>query len=318
MSKCISVVVPTYNEEKNIPLVLERIEKLFKERLMMYDYRILFVDNCSKDNSKAVIRKAAMDNPHIQYIFYVKNFGFSKSVFYGLTQAEGDCAILLFADMQDPPELIVDFVYEWEQGAKVVAGIKNKSQESHIMYSIRQVYYHIMNRITEVDHINQFTGFGLYDRTVIDVFSELDDPLPYLRGIVAELAPECTCVYYEQDKRKYGKSSFKFRNLYDVAMLGITSYSHAFMRLATVLGVIISAISIIIAVITFLLKVFHKVDYPIGNAAILFGVYFMGGVLLLFLGLLGEYIANINVRTMHHPIVVEEERYNIQRKGKQT
>ncbi|MCH5342463.1 MAG: glycosyltransferase family 2 protein [Acetatifactor sp.] len=313
LKKTISVVVPTFNEEENIPLISERISNLFNKakELENYNYKILFIDNYSEDSSRSLIRKLAKDDDHIQYIFNNRNFGFSKSSYYGLTQAKGDAVILLFADMQDPPELIVDFVREWENGSKIVVGIKNRSKENGIMYFIRKCYYRFMKKISQIDHIEQFTGFGLYDTSVIKILSEIKDPLPYLRGIVAEVGPSCTKILYQQEKRKHGKSSFKFGNLYDIAMLGITSYSRIFMRLAVILGILISIVSFGIAVVTFILKVMNLVEYPIGNAAILFGVYFLGGVIIFALGILGEYIANINVRTMQHPMVTEEERYNI-------
>lgn len=309
--KNVTIVIPTFNEEENIPLIYESVTSLFQSKLLNYDYRILFVDNCSKDDSQKKIRLLAKEDAHVQYIFYVRNFGFSKSTFYGLTQAEGDCAVLLFADMQDPPELIADFLEQWEAGYPVVVGIKHKSQENKAKYKLRQIFYHMMKKITDIEHIEQFTGFGLYDRTVLNTLARVDDALPYLRGIIAELTPECQRVYYSQNKRKYGKSSFKFWNLYDVAMLGITSYSRVLMRIAIIIGSFTSIISMIIAVVTFFLKAFKVIEYPIGNAAILFGVYFLGGVILIFLGILGEYVANINIRTMHHPIIVEEERYNL-------
>ena len=307
--KTISVVVPTYNEEVNIPLIYQRIQKVF-ESLSEYDYRILFVDNYSIDASREIIKKLSLEDKKVQYIFYVRNFGFSKSTFYGLTQAEGDCAILLFADMQDPPELIIDFVKEWENNNKVVVGIKSESDEGKLLYNIRTIYYRFMEKASNVNHIEHFTGFGLYDRSVLEILKSLSDPLPYLRGVIAELSPECKKVYYKQSTRKYGKSSFKFWNLYDVAMLGITSYSKIFMRIATVFGAMVSIVSILISVVTVVLKLVGFVDYPIGSAAIIGGVYFFGGAILLFLGLLGEYIQNINIRTMNHPIIVEEERKN--------
>ena len=308
--KSVTIVVPTFNEQENIPLCVKRIESIFSN-INKYDYRILFVDNCSMDNTRIIIRELAKDNPKIQYIFYVRNFGFSKSCFYGLTQCNTDCAILLFADLQDPPELITHFLKYWEDGSKVVVGVKNKSNESKLMYFIRSIYYKIMARISYIDHIEQFTGFGLYDRSVLNVFRSLNDPIPYLRGIVAELAPECKKVFYRQHQRQFGKSSFKFRSLYDVAMLGMTSYSKFIMRCSLLLGVIVSFFSLLIALTTVVLKVFGIVSYPIGSTAALFGIYFLGGLILLFLGLLGEYIANINVRTMNHPIVVEQERFNL-------
>ncbi len=310
--KTISIVIPTFNEEQNIPLIYNRISKLFKEELSSYDYRILFVDNCSKDNSRIVIKKLAHSDNKVQFIFYVRNFGFSKSTFYGLTQAQGDCAVLLFADMQDPPELIKDFIEKWEKGNKVVVGIKSQSDENAIVYQIRTAYYRIMKKISSVDHIEHFTGFGLYDRSVIDILRSLSDPLPYLRGVIAELSPDCEKVYYRQEQRKYGKSSFHFLNLYDVAMLGITSYSKIFMRIATFFGVSISIISLVIAVVTFILKLTGIVNYPVGTAAMIFGIYFIGGAILFFMGILGEYMQNINIRSMNHPIVVEEERGNFE------
>lgn len=310
--KTITIVVPTYNEEENIDLVYARIKKIFAEKLRDYQYKVLFIDNCSHDASRSKIRILAGSDKNVQYIFNVKNFGFSKSTFYGLTQATGDAAVLLFADMQDPPELLEQFVHEWEQGHKVVVGIKNKSDESALMYFVRSCYYKFINRITDISHIEQFTGFGLYDRSVIDTFKRVEDSLPYLRGIVAELAPECKKVFYTQGKREHGKSSFNFWRLYDVAMLGITSYSKALMRIATCLGIVVAGLSMAVAFVTLLLKIFRFIDYPIGSAATIFGVFFLGGIQLFFLGILGEYISNINIRTMKRPIVIEEERGNFE------
>ena len=306
--KTVSVVIPTYNEEENIPLVYERVKNVFEGTLTDYDFRILFVDNCSKDSSRAKIRKLAGEDRHVQYIFYVKNFGYSKSTFYGLTQSKGDCSVLMNADLQEPPEMIVEFVREWEKGNKVVAGIKNKSRENPVMYFIRKCYYWFANKVTEIDHIDQFDGFGLYDASVVKVFAQLDDPLPYLRGMVAELAPECKKVYYEQKRREHGKSSFNFTRLYDTAMLGLTSYSKALMRISMLVGLIIAIAGFVIAIVTFICKVTGANTYPTGTAAILCGVFFLGGVQLVFLGILGEYISNISIRTMHRPVVVEEER----------
>lgn len=313
-TKEITVVIPTYNEEKNVPLVYKRVKKIFGECLKKYNYKILFIDNCSNDNTRNIIKELALRDDNVQYIFNVKNFGFSRSTFYGLTQAEGDAAVLLFADMQDPPEIIVDFVKKWENGAKVVAGIKNQSKENKIMYAIRSIYYSFIKKITSIDHIEHFTGFGLYDKTVIDTFRKLDDPLPYLRGIVVELAPKCEVVYYKQDVRKYGKTSFNFNNLYDVAMLGITSYSKSLLRISTFIGFITAILSFVLSILTIIFKLFNLMDYPVGNAAIIIGVFFFGGVQLIFTGLLGEYISNINFRTMRRPLVVEESRYNFKSK----
>ena len=262
-----------------------------------------------------MISRLAQTDNHVRAIFNVKNFGYTRSTFYGLTQADGDCAVFINADMQDPPEVIVDFVHEWENGYKIVTGIKNKSKESPLMYLIRKVYYWLIKLISEVDHIDQFDGFGLYDADFIKVLRELDDPLPYLRGIVAELGGNRKEVFYTQEKRKTGKSSFNFLKLYDLAMLGITSYSKVVMRIATLLGFVVAFVSIIIAIVTFIHKLLHWDSFPVGTAAISIGVFFFGAVQLFFVGLLGEYIVNINTRVMKRPLVIEERRINFNQPG---
>lgn len=310
--KIITIVVPTYNEEENIPHVYKRISTLFEHALDRYQMELLFIDNCSTDNSRPIILKLANSDTRVKAIFNARNFGYNRSTFYGLTQAQGDCAILMNADMQDPPEVIPDFVRQWELGNKIVAGIKNRSRENPIMYSIRQSYYFFVKKISEIDHIDQFDGFGLYDRTFVDVLRGLDDPLPYLRGIVAELGFQRTEVLYTQDKRQHGKSKFSFFKLYDLAMLGITSYSKIVMRLATLIGSGVSLVSLLVAIFTFLYKITHWNSYPIGTAAISIGVFFFGAIRLFFVGLLGEYILNINTRIIHRPLVIEEQRINFE------
>jgi len=308
--KTISVVIPTFNEEDNVNLAYKKVKKVFLEQLQEYRYEIIFIDNCSKDSTREIINKICSVDIDVKAIFNAKNFGFSKSTFYGLTQSTGDATILIFADMQDPPQLICDFVREWENGRKIVIGIKNKSKENKIMYFIRSCYYKMIAKIAEVEHINQFTGFGLYDKKFIEVLSKLDDPMPYLRGIVGELGYERREIFYEQQKREYGKSNFSFFKLYDVAMLGITSYSKVVMRIATILGSIASVISLLVALVTIVLKVIYWDKYPVGTAAILTGIFLIGSIQLFFIGLLGEYILNINTRVMKRPLVIEEKRIN--------
>lgn len=311
--KTITIVIPTYNEEENIPLVYQRVTALFLEQLAGYRYEIQFIDNCSTDSSRQKILDLAGQDPQVKAIFNAKNFGFTRSTFYGLTQAEGDCAVLLFADMQDPPEIIPSFVEKWEQGSKIVTGIKKQSKESPIMYLIRKCYYSVIKRISEIDHIAQFDGFGLYDASFINVLRGLDDSLPYLRGIVAELGYQRAEVPYTQEKRLYGKTSFNFLRLYDQAMLGITSYSKIVMRLATMIGFFVAIISLIIAAVTLVYKLLHWESFPVGNAAISIGVFFFGAVQLFFIGLLGEYVLSINSRVLHRPLVIEERRINFQK-----
>ena len=315
--KTISIVIPTYNEEVNIPLIYDRIISLFQNDLQQYKYEILFIDNCSTDKSQSQILKLTKNSKYVKAIFNAKNFGFSRSTFYGMTQVTGDCCVLLFADMQDPPETIVDFVKEWENGFKIVVGIKAKSKEKKWMYFLRSCYYQALKKICEIDHIKQFVAFGLYDNAFLNVLRKLDDPLPYLRGIVAELGFARKEVYYTQAKREFGKTKFNFFKLYDVAMLGITSYSKIVMRLATLIGFGVAAISLVVAGVTFVYKIFNWESFPVGNAAISIGVFFFGAVQLFFIGLLGEYILNINTRVLHRPLVIEEQRINFNSDTKQ-
>lgn len=308
--KTITVVVPTYNEEPNILNLYERTNRVFKEHLPEYRCNIQFIDNGSTDNTRALIRSLCERDKTVTAIFNAKNFGFVRSQFYGLTQAEGDAAVLMCADMQDPPEIIPQFVKEWENGNKVVAGIKSKSRENPFMYLCRKIFYKLIKQISEIDHIDQFDGFGLYDKTFIKVLKNLKDPLPYLRGIVAELGFQRKEIKYTQDKRKGGKSNFHFLSLYDLAMLGITSYSKVVMHLATIIGAIASGASMLVALVSLILKLVLWDKYPFGTAALQVGVFVLGSLQLFFIGFVGEYIVNINTRVMNHPLVIEDERIN--------
>lgn len=308
--KTITIVIPTYNEEENIPLLYKKLIQIFQKELNNYNYEIIFIDNYSKDKSRAVIRDLCEKDPAVKAIFNAKNFGFSRSTFYGLLQGGGECTVLLFADMQDPPEIVIDFVKEWEKGYKIVVGIKNRSKENPIMYLIRKLYYRLIQAVSEIDHIEQFDGFGLYDKSFVQVLKNLNDPMPYLRGIVAELGFERKDIYYHQEKRRFGKSNFSFFKLYDVAMLGITSYSKIIMRIATICGFLMSGISFLIGVYTLIEKLIHWERFQVGMAGLSVGLFFLGSVLLFFIGFQGEYILNINTRIMNRPLVIEERRIN--------
>lgn len=293
--------------------VYERVCDLFAEVLKQYKMQILFIDNASADRSRSLIEELCTRDQRVQAIFNTTNFGFSRSSFYGLSQAEGDCAVMLYADMQDPPEVIPQFVKKWEEGYKIVTGIKSQSKESRIMYVIRGIYYNLIAKIAEGEHIKQFDGFGLYDSSFIRVLRKLKDPIPYLRGLVAELGYERAEVEYTQEKRKAGKTNFNFARYYDVAMLGLTSSTKVIMRMATFLGIIMAVGCMAVAIVTFIIKLINWNYYDVGTAAIIIGIFFVGGVQIFFLGFLGEYILNINIRTMGHPIVVEERRINMER-----
>lgn len=306
--KKISILIPTYNEEENVQPLVKAISNIFEEKLEKYDYEIVFIDNASKDDTRTKIREMVNANGHVKAIFNAKNFGQFNSPYYGLMQTTGDCTILMCADFQDPVELIPDFISEWEQGYKIVIGQKVTSQEGKMMYWLRSCYYKVIKRFSDVEQIEHFTGFGLYDRDFIDILSNLDDPTPFLRGIVAELGYKRKEIPYEQQKRRAGKTSNNFYSLYDAAMLSFTSYTKIGLRIATFIGMAISFFSIVIGIVYLILKLILWEEFVAGTAPILIGMFFLGAVQLIFLGLLGEYVLSINQRIMKRPLVIEEER----------
>lgn len=303
-------MVPCYNEEENVVPLSEAVIATLEKDLPEYDYEILFIDNCSKDKTREKLILLCSKNKKIKAIFNTKNFGQFNSPYYGLCQTIGDCTICLCADFQDPIDMIPKFVHEWENGYKIVCGIKTSSKENKIMYFLRGVYYKTIKKMSEVEQIEQFTGFGLYDKSFIQVLRDLKDPTPFLRGIVAELGPERKEIPYEQQERRAGKTSNNWYRLYDAAMLSFTSYTKIGLRLATFIGFGLSAVSVVIAIIYFILKLLHWNDFPAGMTPILLGVFVIGSMQLFFIGLLGEYIMNMNARLMNRPLVIEQERIN--------
>ncbi len=310
--KKITVMIPTYNEEENIMDAYHRTTAVLQKYAGRYEYEIMFVDNFSKDRSREIITDLCNKDKRIKAIFNAKNFGYSRSLYYGLTQAEGDCAVLLHADLQNPPEVMEEFIEHWEKGYKVVIGIKNKSRENPLMYFIRSCYYKLMKHISEIEQIEHFTEYELLDRSFLEVLKQIDDPMPYLRGIVSEFGFQMKRVYFTQEKRKKGKSFANFFKSYDFAMLGITSYSKIVMRMATMLGFVCSLTSTVIAIAIFISKILRWNDFDPGIAAIGVGVFFLGSIQLFFIGFLGEYVLNINIRVMHRPLVIEACRINFE------
>ena len=308
--KTISVLVPTYNEEENIYLVYDRVVSVMEKELSRYRFELVFVDNASTDKSRAMIQILCQKDKRVKAIFNVRNFGYSRSHFYGLTQMTGDAVVLLHADLQNPPELIPQFVEKWENGAKVVIGIKNKSRENGFVYFVRGIYYKMMKHMCEVEQIEHFTDFELLDQSFIEVLRQIDDLMPYLRGIVSELGFGMERIYYTQNKCDHGKSYANFLKLYDFAMLGITSYSKALMRMSTFFGAGLGGICTLVALITFVKKLFNWNSFSAGAAATVIGIFFLGAVQLFFLGILGEYILSINARVIKRPLVIEEKRIN--------
>ena len=308
--KTISVMIPCYNEEENVKAISEAVIREITTNLPSYDYEILFIDNDSTDRTREYLREICAANPKIRAIFNAKNFGQFNSPYYGICQTSGDCTICLCCDFQDPVEMIPRLVEEWEKGAKIVCAIKTTSKENKIMRFLRTCYYKMIKKMSDVEQIEHFTGFGLYDKGFVDVLRNLDDPTPFLRGIVAELGYKRVDVPYEQQKRRAGKTHNNWFTLYDAAMLSFTSYTEAGLRLATIVGFIMSAISLVVAFVYLILKLLYWDRFVAGMTPILLAVCILGSVQLFFIGFLGEYVLSINKRMMKRPLVIEEERIN--------
>ncbi len=310
--KKISVLVPTYNEEANVTLLAKEIVRIFKEELSQYDFELVFIDNHSKDRTRELLRNLCAENEKIKAVFNAGNFGQFNSPYYGLLQTSGDCTILMCADFQEPPDMIVSFVREWEKGYKIVIGIKKKSKENPLLYFLRTCYYRMIKKLSHIEQIEHFTGFGLYDKSFIHILRGLKDPLPFLREIVAEIGYERKEIMYEQQRRRAGKTSNNWYSLYDAAMLSFTSYTKIGLRLATFMGFLCSGVSILIALVYLTLKLINWEQFAAGNVPILLCVCVFGSVQMFFTGLLGEYILSMNARIMNRPLVIEEERINFE------
>ena len=308
--KKISILVPTFNEEENIKPLCAELINILSGKLSDYDYEILIIDNYSTDRTREHILELCAANKKIRAIFNAKNFGHIRSPFHGMLQTTGDCTIVMCADFQDPPEMIVNFVREWEKGSKVVIGKKKNSYENPLIYLLRSFYYKLIKQISDTEQVEHFTGFGLYDKTFVDVLRQLDDPMPYMRGIVAELGFSRMEIEYVQQKRRFGTTKNNWYTLYDMALLGITSYSKMVMRFATIFGFIISGMSFAVAMYYLIMKLIYWDKFPFGTAPIIISIFFLGSIQLFFIGFLGEYILNINTRVMKRPLVVEEKRIN--------
>ena len=307
--KKISLLIPTFNEEENVRELAGAIVDVFKRDLADYRYEIVFIDNASTDGTRRIISDLCNESECIKAIFNAKNFGQFNSPYYGLCQTTGDCTILMCADFQDPVDMIPVFVSEWEKGHKIVCGIKVTSRENGLVRFLRTCYYKLIKKFSTVNQIEHFTGFGLYDASFIDVMRKLDDPMPFLRGIVAELGTYKE-IPYEQQRRKAGKTKNNWLSLYDAAMLAFTSYTKAGLRVATFLGAILSLAGFLVATVYLILKLIFWNTFAAGMAPILIGVFLFSSVQIFFIGLLGEYIMSINSRILHRPLVIEEKRIN--------
>lgn len=310
--KKISILIPCYNEEENVGPMSEAIVDLFTTELNNYDYELIFIDNDSKDRTRELLREICAKNSHIKAIFNAKNFGQFNSPYHGILQTTGDCTISMVCDFQDPIELIPQYIKEWENGYKIVIGIKTSSKENPIMYRLRSIYYKMIKKFSDVEQIEHFTGSGLYDRDFVNVLRDLKDPTPFLRGIVAELGYKRKEIPYEQPQRRAGVTSNNFMRLYDAAMLSITSYTKIGLRMCTFFGMFVGACSVLIGLLYLVLKLMWWDSFPAGMAPVLIGMFFLGAIQLFFIGFIGEYILSINQRVMNRPLVIEEERINFE------
>jgi glycosyltransferase involved in cell wall biosynthesis len=305
----ISVITGCYNEEENVRELYERVRAVV-EGLPGYTYEHLFIDNASTDGTVAVLRELAAADPRVRVIVNTRNFGHLRSPHHAMLQARGEAVIYIVADLQDPPELITEFVQRWEEGYKVVVGVRSASEERPPMRWIRAAYYSVVERLSEVPLVRNFTGFGLYDREVMDRVREIDDPYPYFRGMICDLGYERAEISYYQPARQHGLTKNNRYTLWDLAMLGITNHSKVPLRLATMAGFLVAVLAMGISVIYLVMKLVFWDTFDFGLAPVLIGIYFFGAVQLLFIGIVGEYIGAIHTQVYHRPLVVEKERIN--------
>jgi polyisoprenyl-phosphate glycosyltransferase len=308
--KTITVVTPCFNEEDNVEEVYRQVRSVL-ESIDGISYHHLFIDNRSTDGTADILRRLAAADSRVQVILNARNFGHIRSPYHAILQAEGDAVITLVADLQDPPEMLREFIRHWREGAKIVAAVKPSADESSTMFAIRSLYYSTVARIADVKLVQNFTGFGLYDRAVIEALRRIDDPYPYARGLIAEIGFDVVQIPYNQPRRKRGITKNNFYTLYDVAMLGITSHSRIPLRIATMTGFALSALSLVVSIAYLLLKLLFWSQFPFGLAPVIIGVFFFASIQLFFIGLLGEYVGAILTHVQKRPLVFERERINL-------
>lgn len=307
--KLISIVTPCYNEEENVEELYNQV-KVICESLSDYDYEHIFIDNASKDNTVSILKKLANKDSRVKVIVNARNFGHIRSPYYALLQARGDAVILMVADLQDPPKMIIDFIRKWEEGYKVVLGVKNQSEESKPMFLIRKMYYNFINKVSEIELTKNNTGFGLYDQRIIEILRDIDDPYPYFRGLITDIGFDSYKIEYVQPVRKRGITKNNFYTLYDIAMLGITNHSKVPLRLAAILGFAMSGLSFLTAIIYFMAKLLFWNYFTVGMAPLIIGLFLFSSVQLFFIGIIGEYIGSIHTQVLKRPLVIEKERIN--------
>lgn len=307
--KKISIVAGCYNEEENLQELYDRLIKAFKQ-LPKYDYEIIIADNYSTDGSRDILRKIAQKNKKFKVIFNSNNFGNVRSGYNAFLHASGDAVIAMASDLQDPPEMILDFVSEWEKGARVVCAVKTSSKENILMLSVRRFYYWLLDKLSESQQIHNFTGFGLYDRKFMDALKKYKDPFPYVRGLIGEIGFKRVEVEFEQPCRKHGKTSNNLFSLYDFAMTGFVNHTKIPLRLATFCGFCLAGISFVVALAYLIYKLAYWDTFTLGLAPVVVGLFFFSAVQLIFIGIIGEYIGAILTQVKNKPLVIEDEKLN--------
>jgi glycosyltransferase involved in cell wall biosynthesis len=309
--KLISVVSGCYNEEENVRECYEQVKRVFAE-IGRYRYEHIFIDNASKDKTVAILREIAAKDKNVKVIVNARNFGHIRSPYHGVVAARGDAVIYIVSDLQDPPDLIKEFIRKWEEGFFVIVAVKENSDESPLFFAVRKLYYEIVSRLAEIELIKNTTGFGLYDRRFIDILAEINDPYPYFRGLISDIGFPVAKIPYHQPARQRGITSNNFYSLYDMAMLGITNHSRVPLRLATMLGFLVSFLSLFVALAYLVFKLMFWNEFSLGLAPLVIGLFFFGSVQLFFIGILGEYIGSIYTQVQKRPHVVELERINFE------
>lgn len=306
----ISVVTPCYNEEDNVKELYSEVRSVFESLDERYAYEHIFIDNASKDGTVSILKGIAKKDKNIKIIVNARNFGHIRSPYHGILQASGDAVISICADLQDPPSMIKDFIKKWGEGYKIVVGVKSKSEENPIMFTIRKLYYNLIERYADTEQIKNFTGFGLYDKEVVDILRKLDEPYPYFRGLITEVGFEKAEIEYVQPKRKKGETKNNFYTLYDMAMLGFVNHSKVPLRMATFIGFSVAIFSLLVAFAYFIYKLIFWQWFQLGMAPMVIGIFFFAAVQLFFIGIIGEYIGAIYTQVKNRPLVIEKERIN--------
>jgi len=309
--KSISILTPCYNEEANVEELYTRVREAVAA-LGRYRYEHIFIDNHSSDRTVEILKRIAAADSNVKVIVNARNFGHIRSPMHALYQTTGDAVIGIVADLQDPPEMIADLVREWEKGYSMVLCVKRSSGENPIMFGIRKMYYRLISRLSEIETFENYTGFGLYDRRVVEIVKAFDDPYPYFRGVIAEIGLPHVKLYYDQPARKRGFTKNNLYTLYDTGMLAITNLSKVPLRVVTFTGFAAAGVSALVGLGYLIYKLLFWNRFSVGVAPLVIGIFFFASVQLISVGILGEYVASIHTQVQHRPLVIEKERMNFE------